>query len=537
MISSIGYSLGIGSGLDIRALVEGLAQAERAPKEAAIQRREAANGARLSALAEASSAIDSFAAALSSLVGGGTLFSQPSVSDPSILSASTVPGTRLSSLSSQLEVVQLARAQTLESVALADASSPVGQGDLTLTTAAGSFVVTIGAANDSLTGLAAALNDKNAGVSATIITDANGARLVLKGATGEANAFTLSVPSGTATGLERFAYGPAVTGGMTAAQTAQDAILRLDGVEVRRGSNSFNDVITGVQMDLKRAAPGTLVSLGVTRPAAAIEQAMADFVDAYNELAGMLAKFASAGLGGEPGGPLRGDVSIRQMRRQLAELTSTVLSSQGSFKTLAEIGVATNRDGTLSLNKTRLQSALASDPMAVEALFNPVQYSSDPLVVISSGMGKTKPGTYALADLIPASGSVPASGTIDGFAATASGSFLIASPLSKAVGLVIEVKGTVASATVTVDPGLGGALQAIRDSVRARSGPLAQSQDRASAEARDIAKDRSELQARSQAYYDKLVTSFTAMERRVSALKATQSYLEQQIKAWNSGND
>jgi flagellar hook-associated protein 2 len=536
MVSSIGYSLGIGSGLDIINLVNGLAEAERAPKEAILKRREEANAAKISALAEASGAIDSFAAALSSLISGGTLFTQPSVSDTSILSASTVAGSQISDLSAQMEVVQLAKSQTLVSEGLASSTDPVGEGQLTLTTGTGSFVVTIDSTNNTLEGLAAAINGTNAGVTASIVTDQGTAKLVLKGATGAANAFTLSVPDGTASGLERFAFGPTVTGGMTEAQAAQDAIVKLDGVEIRRASNSFKDLIEGVQFDLKKAAPGTIVNLGVTRPTAAIEQAIGDFVAAYNELNTLLANATAAGVGGA-GGPLRGDISIRDMRRQLGQLTSTVLNSRGTIKTLAEIGVRTNRDGSLSLNSSQLQQALQNDPQGVEALFNPTQYSSDPALVITSPMGKVKPGTYTFTNVVPESGGVAASGDIDGIAALGSGAFLIAPATSAAVGLAVEVKGAVASATVTIDPGLGGALQAIRDALRARSGPIAQSQERLSEEAKDIAEDRQKLETRSKAYYDRLLEQFTTMERQVSAFKATQSYLEQQIKAWNGGDD
>ncbi|MDP8914173.1 MAG: flagellar filament capping protein FliD, partial [Pseudomonadota bacterium] len=320
------------------------------------------------------------------------------------------------------------------------------------------------------------------------------------------------------------------------AQAAQDAIVRLDGVEVRRASNGFKDLIDGVQIDLKRASPGSTVSLGVTRPSAAIEQAVGDFVVAYNELHSLLAKSVAPEVDGEAGGPLRGDLSIREMRRQLGQLPTTVLNSQGTIKTLAEIGVATNRDGTLSLNQGRLKQMLESDPAAVEALFNPVQYSSDPLLKITSAMGKAKPGTYTYTDLVPASGGIDASGMIDGIAATGSGPYLIAPYNSKALGLTVEVLGSLASATVTVDPGLGGALQAIRDAVRARSGPVVSSQERLSAEAKQIAKDQRELEVRSKAYYDQLVKTFTAMERQVSAFKATQSYLDQQIKIWTGDN-
>jgi flagellar hook-associated protein 2 len=125
----------------------------------------------------------------------------------------------------------------------------------------------------------------------------------------------------------------------------------------------------------------------------------------------------------------------------------------------------------------------------------------------------------------------------DGVAATANGSFLFAPSTARALGLAVEVKAAAASVTVTIDPGLGGALQAIRDTVRARTGPIAQSQDKLAAEARDIARDRQALESRSAAYLAKLTADFTAMERRVASFKATQSYLEQQVKIWTGGND
>lgn len=536
MIPSIGYNLGIGSGLDIRAMIEGLAAAAKAPKAALIDQRAAANSAKISSLAEISGAIDGFAGALASLISGGTLFTQPTVSDETVLGASALPGADIGDLSAQMEVRQLAKAQTLVSANLAASTDPIGQGDLTLTTASGSFVVTIDASNDSLSGLAKAINDKYAGVTATVVSDHNGSRLMLKGATGAANAYTLSVPAGTATGLERFAYDPAITGGMTAAQAAANAVVRLDGVEIERASNSFSDVIPGVQIDLKRALPGTTVSLGIKRPTAAISQAVDDFAFAYNELHSMLKEATAVGLDGKSG-PLRGDVGVREMQRKLAGLTSTVLNSGDGPQTLAEIGVATNRDGTLTVNKTQLAAALERDPKGVEALFNPRQRSSDPLVSIFSKMGATKPGTYTLTDLVPAANGFEATGKVDGLAMISSGSNLIAPATAAAVGLVVAVSSNVASATITVDPGLGGALQAIRDSVRAHNGAVASSQARLTAEAAAISKDRAEMEARATTYYNQLVASFTTMEKQVFALKATQSYLDQQIKVWTADSN
>lgn len=538
-MTSIAATLGIGSGIDTQALVEQLTAAVRDPKEAALKKREETNAAQISTLGQASSAIDSFADALSSLISGGTLFTQPNVSDTSLMTAVALPGTRFQDFSAQMQVDQLAQTQTIVSAPLTDSAAAVGQGDLTLTTSKGSFVVTIDSTNDSLAGLADAINSKNAGVTASILTESGNARLVIKSnATGAAEAFTLSVPAGTASGLERFAYGAGVTGGMTLAQTAQDAIVHLDGVEVKRASNTITDLLPGMQIDLKKAAPGTNISIGLTRPTESIKQAVNDFVSAYNELHKVLADAtAPATAGAGTGGVLRGDLGIAEMQRQLSRLTTTVINSSGGPSTLAEIGVKTNRDGTLSVDTTQLDAILESDPQGVEALFNPTQYSSDPLVTVWNQMGKAKPGTYTLTNLVPANGSTGATGEINGVSGISSGTRLVATASSGAVGLVVEVLGPVSSATVTVDSGLGGALQAIRDALRAKSGPLETSQERLEQQAETIADDREEMERRVQVYHDQLVNSFSAMDRRVSAFKATQSYLDQQIKIWTANND
>ena len=532
MTTSIGYALGAGSGLDIRALVTDLANAAKAPKETLLANREAANQAKVSGLAQVSAAIDSFAAALSSLIAGGSLFSQPSVSDPSVFTASTLAGSRIGGLSASVEVRRLAQAQTSVSDYLTAATDPVGEGVLTIVTGATSVDVTVTAANDNLNGLARAINDAHAGVTASVVTDSNGARLVVKGKTGGANAFTLSVPGGTTSGLERFA-----SAAMTTPLAAQDAIVRLDGVEVTRETNSFKDLIAGVQIDLKSAKPDVPVSVGVTRPTAAISQGVQDFVTAYNELMTMIAGQTRAGSGDEAGA-LRGDLAVRELQRQLAQLPTRTLSTPGEGPhTLAEIGVRTNRDGTLGVDSGRLAAVLASDPDGVEALFNPGQYSSSPFLTIKSLAGKVAPGTYTITDVVPAAPPAAASGKVNNLAMTGVGTSLVAPQASPAIGLILAVSGAVASATITVDPGLGGALQSIRDALRARSGAFASAQERLDKEADRIAEDRDRLEVSSTKYYNQLLTTFTAMDNRVSAFRATQSYLDQQIKMWTNSKD
>jgi flagellar hook-associated protein 2 len=324
---------------------------------------------------------------------------------------------------------------------------------------------------------------------------------------------------------------------MTRAQEARDAIVKLDGVEIARETNAISDLVSGVTIQLKAAKPGTVVTLGSSSPKAAIRQGVEDFVGAYNELKAVLDEATAPGTGSAGAGPLRGDTSIREMQRQLARLTSTVLSTAGGPSTLAEIGVRTERDGTLTLDGSALDAKLESDPEGVEALFNPGQRSSSDLVRITSAMGRAAPGTYQVANLVAATGGQPASGMIAGLTAFASDNLLVAAITSPAKGLIIEPLGNVASATITIDLGLGGALKAIRDALLATSGPVKSTQTRLNSEARQISADRETLETRSTAYRDQLVRSFTSMDKQVTSYKATQSYLDQQIKIWTNNNN
>lgn len=538
--SAILTSLGAGSGIDTDSLVTSLVSASFDPKDQALKTKETANTAKISSLGTLSGGIDSFASALQSLVAGGTLKSQPSSSDTSILTASAQSGANIATLSAQLEVRQIATAQSLVSPALSASTTAVGLGGLALTTASGTFNITIDSSNNTLAGLATAINATNtgttpSGVTASVITDSSGARLIIKGATGAANSFSLAA-NGADADLTRFAS-TGTGAAMTQAQPAQDAIIRMDGVDTTHSSNTVTDLITGVTLNLVSAKIGTTVSLGVTRPTDAITQAVNDYVSAYNSLKSEIDTATAIGSGGTGQGPLYGNSAIREMQRQLQKITSTALSSfPNGPKTLAEIGVSTGLDGTLTVNSTKLASALSTYPDAVEAMFNPSQRSDSPLIKITSAMGSAKPGTYALANIVAGS---PPSGTIGGVAGLPSASDpagLVASITSPAAGLAIQPQGNVASATITVDAGLSGILQGIRDGLRRSGGILDSLSTSLATETKSLANARTKITDQESAYKDQLTAQFTAMQTRVASYKSIQSYMTQQIAAWSKSD-
>lgn len=377
--SSIMTALGAGSGIDTASLVTGLVAAAREPKQKVIADRQTTNNARISALASATSSLDTFADALKSLLAGTGYAGTPASNDPSIVAVSALPG-GVPKLPAQIEVQQLASAQTIASAPVpgTTASSSVGAGSFALTVGANAPVtVTLTAPATSYADLAAAINASGTGVSASVVTDNQGTRLVMKGATGEANSFTFTQTSGDAL-LAAFTW-DGTTGGMTRQAQAKDAIILLDGVEQHYSTNTIDTAIAHLRIDLNKAAPGSQVTLATTQPTTSMRDLMVEFVDAYNTLMKALNTATAKGADASSAGVLNGEASIRDMKRQLSQLTSTALATTGNYTTLASIGVATNRDGTLKLDTDVLDKAIAADPSGITQMLNPtVKSASNP---------------------------------------------------------------------------------------------------------------------------------------------------------------
>ena len=537
---SIAQTLGTGSGIDTQQLVKDLAAATRAPKEAAIKAKEDANSARVSALGEASSGIETFATSLNSLLSGGSLFTQPTSSNTGAVAVTALPGSRLQGLSASIQVNRLAASQSLVSAAVSR-DATFGGGMTIMVGDGPAFDVAVPANDSTLAGVARAITAAGKGVTASVVTQGGTARLVVKGASGADNAFTMTgtgdlspfgFPATTTTTTNGDGTTTTTSSGMTATQAAQDAEIVIDGVTTTRATNSITDLIDGVKIDVKAITTAPAL-IGAEQPAAAIRTAVQDFAAAFNELKAKLDALTTSGTGGSGAGALRSDAGVKDMQRQLGRITSTILSSGNGPKTLAEIGVKTARDGSLTVDTAILDRTLAADPEGVEALFNPAQRSSSPLVTITSAVGKTRPGTYEITEIMD--GTSP-SAKINGTQAVSIGGVLSASGVTRAAGLSFTVKPGVSSATIVVDSGLGGALQAIRDQLKATNGPLFNSYSAASAEARELAKSRTAMETRDATYTKQLSSSFTKMDSRVAAMKATQAYLTQQIALWTKSD-
>jgi flagellar hook-associated protein 2 len=442
---SILTALGSGSGIDTQQLIADLVAAQRAGSDKALTARQTAVDAKISSLSTISSALSAFSNALGSLVSSGALGRQVISSDTSSIALSLTGSSSPPSLSHTIEATQLAQRQTVASAAVADRNAPIGEGTLTINFGAisGTFptpagftagaaapvTITIGPDNNSLVGLQQAINASNAGVTASIVEDSSGARLVLRGETGAEKAFTID---GSA-GLEAFEFGPG-TAGLTWTAQAKNAVVVIDGITVERPTNSISDLVSGLKLDLMKVTDGP-VTISSDYDATTLKTAVGNYVDVYNQLISMLAEETRAGTDSAAAGALAGDRTTRDLKRMLADLsTKTLLTGGGGPSSLSEIGIKTNRDGTLSIDDTALTKAVTNHPGRVHDMFVPGQTSSSALVEIASSLGAAKPGTYAVTDIVAAT-----SGRLSGAAA----------PSAFDVPVVIDA--TNKSFTVTLD--------------------------------------------------------------------------------------
>ena len=374
--SSITQALGVGSGIDLKALVASLVDAQYAAKTSQFTARQDTLTAQISGLAKLKSGITGFDSALRSLVKGGSLATQPTSSNASVAAVSRLAGAKVAGISAKIDVTQLAAAQA------ATSDTPVGATEGfrggTLSVAIGSYVTgadgntslsatrTVSvdiAAGATLSDIAAAIKDKT-GLSASVISDGNGQRLTIKGATGASQAFEITGSDSGSDGvsLATLAVGPGAQG-MTVGTKAQDAVVMLDGARFTRSSNTINNLFDGVKLDLQSV--GT-VTIGTASPSASLTQAAQDFVDTFNQVKAVIAEETNV-----TDGVLKTDSAATAMMRALGALTTTKLATAGNGgpQTLADIGVSTNRDGTLSFNTSTFNKAMTADPAAVEALF------------------------------------------------------------------------------------------------------------------------------------------------------------------------
>lgn len=399
-------SPGIGSGLDIRGLVDGLVAAEGKPVSTRLDRQEAKLQSTLSALGTVKSSLSQFQSAVSGLTNLTTFERRTATSSHPELFTATAFG-RAVQMNLDVEVQQLAQSHKLASEGFGSVNDLVGSGKLTFQFGDPSKparTVTIDANNNTLAGVRDAVNAANIGVRANIINGDEGFQLVFTSqSSGLSNSMRISVeenPPGGSSGLSRLAYDPdhdPLSGlpNMREAAQARDAIAIIEGVQVSRPTNTISDAIPGVTLNLLKAEPGTKASLNLGIDKDGAMEAVEKFVNAYNEMTLQLNKLTAYDPETRQASALTGDATVRAIGSQIRNvLASAVAGLDGGFRALSDLGIRTGRDGTLSLDKNRLSAAMDQDLQAVGRVFARAGVTSHSGVNYLSAGNNVREGTH-----------------------------------------------------------------------------------------------------------------------------------------------
>jgi len=369
-------SIGIGSGLDINSIITQLVAVERQPltklqsEATSLQTRLSTYGQIKSGL----SAVRDAAAALASTTTWTTTTGTSSDAAAVAVStgAATLPG------SYAIEVQRLASVQSNATGVYASADSLVGEGTLhielgtwgtgqTSFTAAGPAVnISFGPPAESLAQLRDKINASNSGVVASVLTDASGARLVLRSAaTGETNAFRIGVTDTDGNnfdgvGLSALAFDPSA-GILTMAQAlaAANASASLNGLPISSESNTLSNVLDGMTLNLgKLTSAPVLVEAKSDKES--IRKALDSFVTAYNDLNKLVAEQTRYDAASKTAGSLQGDSAAVSIRAQMRSLLGSSSGASAMFTRLSEVGFDVQTDGSIKLDETKLANGLAN---------------------------------------------------------------------------------------------------------------------------------------------------------------------------------
>lgn len=381
-------SPGIGSGLDISGIISQLMQVEQRPLTQ-LNTKEAKQQAQLSAFGSLKSALSTFQDSVKALAKP-SLFNgfKATLADTTLAAVST--SSSAAAGTHQIEVQSLAQAQKIKSEAFSTTDTLIGSGSLTIEFGTynedGTFTantekiaktITIDPAKSTLTDIRNSLNEANAGVTASIVNDGSGNRLVISSQdSGLANALKISVNDDDGNhadnaGLSQLAYDASTDGisNMTETVAAQNAVMVIDGITINKSSNTINDALEGVTFNLLKATPGTSTTLTVEKDKSSVEAAIKALVTTYNELEKTIGTLSRYDAANKQASVLTGDSTVRMIQSRIRAMLNGNQSAAGGISSLSELGIGFQKDGTLVLDSSKLSAVLADPDKNVAAFF------------------------------------------------------------------------------------------------------------------------------------------------------------------------
>ncbi|QMV17502.1 flagellar filament capping protein FliD [Granulicella sp. 5B5] len=343
-------------GIDVSSAVSAAVTAARAPEQVweADQTTLSSQYSELQSIQSAATSLQTDMQNLNSLSGP---LSERTVTSSvaSAVTATAAAGTTLGN--HQVTVNSLATKASWYSDEQSSASATLPSGSFTITTSTGSTTVNTGSGGDaSLSDVVSDINSQNLGVTASVVTDANGARLSLVSDTsGSGGNFTVTPGTSSI--------------GFTQAVTGSDASLNVDGVPISSATNTVSGAIAGVTLNLlSPTTAGAPASLSVSANSSDITSAVNQFVTDYNSTVSLLNQQYTFSSNSGSEGDLASDPTLISLQQTLGSIAtySAGAGSSGGVNTLSDLGITMNSDGTLAVDSTTLSSAISNDPSGVQ---------------------------------------------------------------------------------------------------------------------------------------------------------------------------
>ena len=527
-----------GSGLQLKSLTSSLVEAETSGERTLTKRQITDTKTIISAMGQLSQQVGLLKSSMASIVETA---SRTSTSSSDEVSIEVTEESTATDISAVVEVVNLASKQSLSfifdtSVTL---STEINQASVSLNTEAwdSNASFEIDSNNATLTGLTEALNEID-GINASLLYTGTGYALIIKSEEGTENALddvsidaiksVLQMTDSAVDGTTDAEENPL---GVTSNETeAQNASLLVDGISVVRSTNVFEDLFAGHKITLNAVGTSTLDSSDTS---ASVKDRVTKFLAATNELKSYLSEATQRGINGAEPGPLAGDVAAKSILASIRNITTQPITGFGDDVYLAQIGIMTKQDGTLTLNEERFAKALVENPDLGGALFTNT-YGSPNSDLSISGLSFAPPqaGTY---DLVYDSSTATA--TLDGQSLTirtnSNGNVVLRSNDGDTKGITITL-GTDESLTTTVSYGqsLADQLQDYSDSLLGTNGLLARRDTALDEDLLEFETQIEDIDSKVAKLTERYNIQFGRMEAVISSLKRTGEYMQSMMDSW-----
>ncbi|MBN3115054.1 flagellar filament capping protein FliD [Pectobacterium brasiliense] len=369
-------SLGVGSGLDLGTLLNNLRTAEN-QRLTPITSQQSSYKAQLTGVSALKSALDKFNTANNALAKSESFgivtgsidgITNTKVSSTNKAFTATTASKSVAG-SYSVEVKQLAQAHSITSSVQASATTALSATDTTLKIAQAdgkSLTIDIKGGETSLNDVRDAINKANGGVNASVVKAKDNEYYLMLTAknSGEKGEITLTDSSN-------------VLGSTTEKVAAQNSIIIANGIEIERQSNTIDDAFEGVTLTLQaKTETDKPETLTIDQDITGMKDAVKAWVDAYNALQDTIisqTKYTAVDAGeaqSTSNGALIGDSTVRGIQDKLKAQLTTVQSSSGEFRILADLGITQNfKTGKLEINNTVLDKALKEEPGKVQEFF------------------------------------------------------------------------------------------------------------------------------------------------------------------------